>query len=43
MPPPAPPPPHHLFMELFLKMVGARAQHVPYRGKRIGAGGCKIS
>jgi tripartite-type tricarboxylate transporter receptor subunit TctC len=24
--------PHHLFMELFLKMVGARAQHVPYRG-----------
>jgi tripartite-type tricarboxylate transporter receptor subunit TctC len=24
--------PHHLFMELFLKMVGAKAQHVPYRG-----------
>jgi tripartite-type tricarboxylate transporter receptor subunit TctC len=24
--------PHHMFMELFLKMIGARAQHVPYRG-----------
>jgi tripartite-type tricarboxylate transporter receptor subunit TctC len=24
--------PHHLFMEMFLKMVGAKAQHVPYRG-----------
>jgi len=24
--------PHHLFMELFLKMIGAKAQHVPYRG-----------
>jgi tripartite-type tricarboxylate transporter receptor subunit TctC len=24
--------PHHLFMEMFLRMIGARAQHVPYRG-----------
>ncbi len=24
--------PHHLFMEMFLKMIGAKAQHVPYRG-----------
>jgi tripartite-type tricarboxylate transporter receptor subunit TctC len=24
--------PHHLFMEMFLKAIGARAQHVPYRG-----------
>jgi tripartite-type tricarboxylate transporter receptor subunit TctC len=24
--------PHHLFMEMFLKMTGGRAQHVPYRG-----------
>jgi tripartite-type tricarboxylate transporter receptor subunit TctC len=24
--------PHHLFMEMFLKMIGARALHVPYRG-----------
>ena len=24
--------PHHLFMAMFLKMIGARAQHVPYRG-----------
>jgi tripartite-type tricarboxylate transporter receptor subunit TctC len=24
--------PHHLFMEMFLKMTGAKAQHVPYRG-----------
>src|SRR2546426_759861 len=24
--------PHHLFMELMLKMIGAKAQHVPYRG-----------
>jgi tripartite-type tricarboxylate transporter receptor subunit TctC len=24
--------PHHLFMELFLKMIGGKAQHVPYRG-----------
>jgi tripartite-type tricarboxylate transporter receptor subunit TctC len=24
--------PHHLFMEMLLKMIGARAQHVPYRG-----------
>jgi tripartite-type tricarboxylate transporter receptor subunit TctC len=24
--------PHHLFMEMFLKMIGGRAQHVPYRG-----------
>src|SRR5262245_65007966 len=24
--------PHHLFMEMFLKMIDARAQHVPYRG-----------
>ena len=24
--------PHHLFMEMLLKMIGAKAQHVPYRG-----------
>jgi tripartite-type tricarboxylate transporter receptor subunit TctC len=24
--------PHHLFMEMFLRMIDARAQHVPYRG-----------
>jgi tripartite-type tricarboxylate transporter receptor subunit TctC len=24
--------PHHLFMEMFLTMIGAKAQHVPYRG-----------
>jgi tripartite-type tricarboxylate transporter receptor subunit TctC len=24
--------PHHLFMEMFLKTIDARAQHVPYRG-----------
>jgi tripartite-type tricarboxylate transporter receptor subunit TctC len=24
--------PHHLFMEMFLKIIGAKAQHVPYRG-----------
>jgi tripartite-type tricarboxylate transporter receptor subunit TctC len=24
--------PHHLFMEMFLKAIGAKAQHVPYRG-----------
>ncbi len=24
--------PYHLFMELFLNMIGAKAQHVPYRG-----------
>src|SRR5256886_13588693 len=24
--------PHRLFMAMFLKMIGARAQHVPYRG-----------
>jgi tripartite-type tricarboxylate transporter receptor subunit TctC len=24
--------PHHLFMEMFLKRIGAKAQHVPYRG-----------
>jgi tripartite-type tricarboxylate transporter receptor subunit TctC len=24
--------PHHLFMEMFLRMIGASAQHVPYRG-----------
>ena len=24
--------PHHLFMAMFLKMIGAQAQHVPYRG-----------
>jgi len=24
--------PHHLFMEMFLKQIGAKAQHVPYRG-----------
>jgi tripartite-type tricarboxylate transporter receptor subunit TctC len=24
--------PHHLFMEMFLKAIDARAQHVPYRG-----------
>jgi tripartite-type tricarboxylate transporter receptor subunit TctC len=24
--------PHHLFMEMFLHMIGAKAQHVPYRG-----------
>jgi tripartite-type tricarboxylate transporter receptor subunit TctC len=24
--------PHHLFMEMFLHMIGATAQHVPYRG-----------
>jgi tripartite-type tricarboxylate transporter receptor subunit TctC len=26
--------PHHLFMEMFLKMIGGRAQHVPYRGSQ---------
>ena len=29
--------PHHLFMEMFLKMIGAKAQHVPYRGSVRGA------
>jgi tripartite-type tricarboxylate transporter receptor subunit TctC len=24
--------PHHLFMEMFLKMIDAKAQHIPYRG-----------
>ena len=24
--------PHHLFMAMFLKMIGGQAQHVPYRG-----------
>src|SRR5262249_60664436 len=24
--------PHHLFMEMFLKAIGGKAQHVPYRG-----------
>ena len=24
--------PHHLFMAMFLKMIGAKAQHIPYRG-----------
>ena len=24
--------PHHLFMEMFLKSIGATAQHIPYRG-----------
>ena len=24
--------PHHLFMEMFLKMIGGQVQHVPYRG-----------
>src|ERR1700760_4461675 len=24
--------PHHLFMEMFLKMIDAKAQHGPYRG-----------
>src|SRR5207302_11241298 len=24
--------PHHLFMAMFLKMIGGSAQHVPYRG-----------
>jgi tripartite-type tricarboxylate transporter receptor subunit TctC len=24
--------PHHLYMEMFLKMIGAKAQHIPYRG-----------
>jgi tripartite-type tricarboxylate transporter receptor subunit TctC len=24
--------PHHLFMAMFLKMIGASAQHIPYRG-----------
>jgi tripartite-type tricarboxylate transporter receptor subunit TctC len=24
--------PHHLFMEMFLKMIDGKAQHVPYRG-----------
>src|ERR1700741_2599043 len=28
--------PHHLFMEMFLKMIGGRAQHVPYRGSVAG-------
>jgi len=28
--------PHHLFMEMFLKMIGAKAQHVPYRGSVAG-------
>ncbi len=26
--------PHHLFMEMFLKMIGTEAQHVPYRGSQ---------
>jgi tripartite-type tricarboxylate transporter receptor subunit TctC len=26
--------PHHLFMEMFLKMIGGSAQHVPYRGSQ---------
>ncbi len=24
--------PHHIFMEMFLKMAGVKAQHIPYRG-----------
>jgi tripartite-type tricarboxylate transporter receptor subunit TctC len=31
--------PHHLFMEMFLKMIGAKAQHVPYRGSVAGLQG----
>jgi tripartite-type tricarboxylate transporter receptor subunit TctC len=31
--------PHHLFMEMFLKMIGAKAQHVPYRGSVAGLAG----
>jgi tripartite-type tricarboxylate transporter receptor subunit TctC len=31
--------PHHLFMEMFLKMIGAKAQHVPYRGSAPGLAG----
>ena len=26
--------PHHLFMAMFLKMIGGQAQHVPYRGSQ---------
>jgi tripartite-type tricarboxylate transporter receptor subunit TctC len=26
--------PHHLFMEMFLRMIGGQAQHVPYRGSQ---------
>ena len=26
--------PHHLFMEMFLKLIGGEAQHVPYRGSQ---------
>jgi tripartite-type tricarboxylate transporter receptor subunit TctC len=26
--------PHHLLMEMFLKMIGGKAQHVPYRGSQ---------
>jgi tripartite-type tricarboxylate transporter receptor subunit TctC len=28
--------PHHLFMEMFLRMIGAKAVHVPYRGSGPG-------
>jgi tripartite-type tricarboxylate transporter receptor subunit TctC len=31
--------PHHLFMETFLKTIGAKAQHVPYRGSVPGLTG----
>jgi tripartite-type tricarboxylate transporter receptor subunit TctC len=31
--------PHHLFMEMFLKTIGAKAQHVPYRGSVPGLQG----
>jgi tripartite-type tricarboxylate transporter receptor subunit TctC len=31
--------PHHLFMNMFLKMIGAKAQHVPYRGSVPGLAG----
>jgi tripartite-type tricarboxylate transporter receptor subunit TctC len=31
--------PHHLFMEMFLKTIGAKAQHVPYRGSVPGLTG----
>ena len=31
--------PHHLFMEMFLKTIGAKAQHIPYRGSVPGLAG----
>jgi tripartite-type tricarboxylate transporter receptor subunit TctC len=30
--------PHHLFMEMLLKMIDAKAQHVPYRGSAAALG-----